>query len=52
MKKSLRKIIVIVAFGIGAISFNTIKASSTDKISKCINFLSSNSQGGLVINYK
>lgn len=51
MKKELIKIIVIVEFAICVINFNTFKTYSTAQISKCINFLSNNSQSSIGIYY-
>lgn len=48
MRKDIRKIIVIVVFVLG---FNTIKTATTQQISKCASFLSSNSQDLLSFNY-
>ena len=51
MRKDLIKIIVIVVFVLGVLGFNTIKTATTQQISKCARFLSSNSQDLLSFNY-
>ncbi len=47
MKEDLKKVIIIIAFGIGIISFNTIKDYVSNEYFKCINFMSSHVQGNL-----
>lgn len=45
MKKDIKKIIVIILFGLSVLSFKTIKEGITKEYFKSINFMSNNVQG-------